>query len=132
MNGLNFSLVNHGWFAKFTNLPPTKLFYYTIMGVNKSTISWSLVNEPKWQFNHYFYLVYPHVWYDDISMVYAKTSIEGVRDESLSLGSIWGPYLPFGILHGAYCLSCNFIGFTKFCSRKAEQLAKPYNGIVHG
>ena len=134
LNGLNFSLANHGWFATFANLPPTKLFCYTIMSVNKSIISWSLVNKPKWQFDRYFYLVYTHVSYDDISMVYvyAKTSLESVRDELLPLGSIWGPYLPFGTLHGVYCLSCNFTGLAKFCSRKAKQLAKPGNGTVHG
>ena len=41
----------------------------------------------------------------------AQTSPEGISDITLALESILGySYLLFDSLHGAYCLSCNFIG----------------------
>ena len=53
----------------------------------------------------YFYLVYPHVSYGDISMVYLKRSVEDVINKSLPfyigvnlrpIPSIW--YSPCGLL----------------------------------
>lgn len=41
-------------------------------------------------------------------------SLDGVKDTSLALGSISGLYLLSGALHGAYDLSCDFIGPVKF------------------
>ena len=45
-------------------------------------------------------------------------SSRGLTDVSPPLGSNSGPYLLFGALHGAYCLSHYFIGSKKLAQEK--------------
>ena len=59
-----------------------------------------------------------------------QASLEGLRDDSLTLGPISYPYLPSCTFRKAHCLSQDFTWLAKLTL--GHQLAKPGNATVHG